>query len=83
MKPKEKKNTQYENKNPTRFYCKEKIEKNYDNKMYPRLVLNRPKVMRIYASIYTHWALSSRNFQYVGGPCSPMCAHVHPRVNYE
>jgi hypothetical protein len=44
------------NKNPTRFYYKEEIKQSYDKKMYPRLVLNRPKVMRIFASIYTHWA---------------------------
>jgi hypothetical protein len=33
------------NKNPTKFYCKEKIEQGYNRKMYPKLVLNIIKVM--------------------------------------
>ncbi len=56
---------------------------NYDKKTYPRLVLNKPKVMKIFAFIYTYWVLSSRNFQSTCGPCSPTCTHMHPCVNYE
>jgi hypothetical protein len=42
------------NKNLTRFYCKEEIEQNFDKKTYPRLVLNKLKVIRIFTFIYTH-----------------------------
>jgi len=45
-------------KNPTRFYCKEETEQGYDKKLYPKLTLNRLKVMRDFTYIYTHWALN-------------------------
>jgi hypothetical protein len=46
------------NKNLTRFYYKEG-KKKYDKKTYPKLMLNRLKVMENSISIYTHWAPSS------------------------
>jgi hypothetical protein len=44
------------NKNPTRFYYKEKIKikQSYDMKTYPKLMLNILKVMRSSIFIYTH-----------------------------
>jgi hypothetical protein len=52
------------NKNPKRFYCKEKIkiEQGYDKNMYPKLLLNKLKVMGNSTSIYTPWAPSSKIF---------------------
>ncbi len=49
------------NNNPIRFYCKEeiKIKQGYDKKTYPKLVLNKLKVMRNSTFIYTHLAPSS------------------------
>jgi hypothetical protein len=49
------------NNNSIRFYCKEeiKIEQGYDKKTYPKLVLNKLKVMKNSTSIYTHLAPSS------------------------
>jgi ATP adenylyltransferase/5',5'''-P-1,P-4-tetraphosphate phosphorylase II len=60
-------------KNPTRFYCKEETKQGYDKKIYPKLVLNKLKVMGKSTFIYTYWALNSRNFQTTCGPCVPMC----------
>ncbi len=34
------------NKNPIRLYYKEETKQSYDKKTYPKLVLNRPKVMK-------------------------------------
>jgi hypothetical protein len=51
-----------QNKNPTRFYCKEKIKQGYDKKTYPRLVFNILKVMRNSTFIYTYWAPRSSKF---------------------
>jgi hypothetical protein len=41
------------NNNSTKFYCKEEIEQSYDKKTYPKLVLNKPKVMENFTFIYT------------------------------
>jgi len=49
-------------KNPSRFYCKKETKQGYDKKTYPKLVLNRLKVMRNSSSIYIPWALNSRKF---------------------
>jgi hypothetical protein len=38
-------NTTIGNKNPTRFYCKKEIKQGYDKKTYPKLMLNKLKVM--------------------------------------
>jgi len=53
---------QVQNNNSTRFYYKNetKIEQNYDKKTYPKLVLNKLKVLKNSTSIYTHWAPSSK-----------------------
>jgi hypothetical protein len=75
-------------KNPTRFYYKEIIEQGYDKKMYPKLMLKKLKVMANSTSIYTPWAPNFKKYfkkfpMYTCGPYSPMCANVHPCVNYE
>jgi hypothetical protein len=51
-----------QNKNSTRFYVKKEIKTKqvYDKKMYPKLVLNKLKVIKNSTSIYTHWALDLR-----------------------
>jgi len=54
------KNTTCANKNPTRFYYKEETKQGYDKKSYPKLTLNRLKVMRNFTFICTHWTPSSR-----------------------
>jgi hypothetical protein len=51
-----------QNNNPTRFYCKEEIEQGHDKKTYPRLVLNKLKVMGNSTFIYNRWAFSSKEF---------------------
>ncbi len=72
------------NKNLTRFYCKEEIRQHYDKKMYPKLMLNKLKVMENFISIYTPWAPNSKKFikkfpMYMWpmfthvGQCAPMC----------
>jgi hypothetical protein len=50
-----------QNRNPTRFYCKNetKTEQDYDKKMYPKLVLNILKVIKSPTSIYTLWGPNS------------------------
>jgi len=69
-----------------------KIKKQgYDKKTYPKLVLNKLKVMGNSTSIYTYWAPSSKKFlkkvpTYMWPmfthkcPCAPICG---PNVNYE
>jgi hypothetical protein len=49
-----------QDKNPTRFYCKNgtRIEQGCDKRTYPKLVLNKLKVMWDSTYIYTHWAPS-------------------------
>jgi hypothetical protein len=64
-------NTTSANKNPIIFYCKKETKQCYDKKTYPKLMLNRLKVMKISTYIYTHWAPNLH------------VAHVHPCVNYE
>ncbi len=46
-----------QNKNSTRFYCKEETKQGYDNKTYPKLVLNILKIMTLQSkvSLYTKW----------------------------
>jgi hypothetical protein len=72
-----------------RFYYKKeiKIEQGYDKKMYPKLMLNRQKVIRNSTSILyllgtDFKEASPKTFNlhvaYVH-PCVPMCIHV----NYE
>jgi len=51
------------NKNPTKFYYKKKTKQNNNNKkMYPKLLLNKLKVMKNPTFIYTHWTPSSKKF---------------------
>jgi uncharacterized protein (UPF0333 family) len=68
---KKNKNTTNANKNPTRFYCKKETKQNYDKKTYPKLVLNKPKVMENSTFIYTpkHLIQGSflRSFQFTCG----------------
>jgi hypothetical protein len=40
------------NKNPTKFYCKEKTKQKYDKETYPKLLLNKLKVMEKISFIY-------------------------------
>ncbi len=70
-----------QNKNPTRFYYKEEIEQGHDKTTYPRLVLNKLKVMGNSTFIYNPWAPSSREF--LKKLPMYMWTHVHPCVNYE
>ncbi len=51
-----------QNKNPTRFYYKNeiKINQGYDKKTYPKLMLNKLKLMWDSTSIYIHWAPKSK-----------------------
>jgi hypothetical protein len=73
------KNTTCANKNPTRFYYEEEIEQGYDQKLYPKLTLNRQKVMRNSTFIYTHWAPSSKKLKKkLSIYMWPMVTHVHP-----
>jgi hypothetical protein len=64
------------NKNPTRIYCNEETKQSYDKKTYPKLMLNKLKVMGNFTFIYTYWALTqrsfSKNFKFTCDPCSPM-----------
>jgi len=48
--------------NAKRFYYKNmtRIEQNHDKNTYPKLVLNKPKIMCDFTSTYTNWAPSSR-----------------------
>jgi len=48
--------------NAKRFYYKNmtRIEQNHDKDTYPKLVLNKPKIMCDSTSTYTNWAPSSR-----------------------
>jgi hypothetical protein len=65
------------NKEPTIFYCKKETEQGYDKKMYPKLELNRLKIMEISTFIYTPWAFKSRNFfKKLPIYMWPMCTHV-------
>ncbi len=51
---------------PNKFYCniETRIQQGYDKKMYPRLLLNRLKVMRNSTSIYICWTFSlKKNFK--------------------
>jgi hypothetical protein len=84
------------NKNKNMIHAKPKFNKillqgKYKNRTrlwqenVSKLVLNILKVTWNYISNYTYWTPSfwrilSRNFQLTRGPCSPMCAHVHPCV---
>ncbi len=80
-----------QNKNPTRFYYKERIKKGYDKKTYPRLVLNILKVMENSTYIFTYWAPSLRKFLKklsshmwpIFTHVDPCMAHVYSYVNYE
>jgi hypothetical protein len=66
-KKKKKKKTrsqQVQNKNSIGFYCNDetKTKQGCDKKTYQKLVLNKLKVMENSTFIYSHWALSSKNF---------------------
>jgi hypothetical protein len=77
------KTQQVQNKNLTRFYCKNeiRIEQCCDKKIYPKLMLNILKVIRNSTSIYTLWAPSSNKFFKKTSnlhvinvhPCAPIC----------
>ncbi len=43
-----------QNKNPIKFYCKEETKQGYDKKMYPKLVLNRLKIMGTFTIVYIY-----------------------------
>jgi hypothetical protein len=47
-----------------KIYYKEetKTEQGYDNKTYPKLLLNTLKVMENPTFIYTHWTFNSKKF---------------------
>jgi hypothetical protein len=62
---------------------KQKQNKDMRKKTYQKHVLNILKIMGNFTYIYTYWAPNLKNFQPTCGRCSPMCAHVHPCVNYE
>jgi hypothetical protein len=51
-----------QNKNPTKVYIKEEIKQGHDKKTYPRLVLNKLKVVGNSTFIYNPWALNSKEF---------------------
>jgi hypothetical protein len=53
-----------QNKNPIRFYCKEKTKtkQGYDKEMYPKLVLNKLKVMGNFDFIIPIWHLAQKCF---------------------
>jgi hypothetical protein len=73
--------------------CETKIQQDFiankskqgsDMKKYPKLVLNKLKIMGNFTSIYTYWTFSSRKFlkkisTYMWSmfihmcPCAPMC----------
>jgi hypothetical protein len=75
-----------QNKNPTRFYCKEEIKtkQGYNNNTYQKLVLNKLNVMGNSTFIYSPWAFSSKKFLKKFSnlllphvhPCVPICTHV-------
>jgi len=72
------------NKNPTRYYCMEKTKtkQGYDKEMYPKLVLNKLKVMGNSDSIYIYSAFNSRMFhKKILTYMWPMFTHVHPCVS--
>jgi len=60
---------------------KNKTKQSYEKKMYPKLMLNKLKVMGNHTIIYAHWAPNSKEFfkkksiLHVAHvrPCSPMC----------
>jgi hypothetical protein len=62
------------------FYCEKETKQGYDKKTYPKLVLDRLKVIGNSTFMYTHWALSSKkfskNFLATCGPYSSMCTHM-------
>jgi hypothetical protein len=63
----------------TRFYCKEetKKEQGYDKKTYPKLMLNKLKVIGNFTFIYTYWALNSKKFfKKLSTHMWPMFTHV-------
>ncbi len=69
---------QERNKNKTRLW----------EETYPKLVLNKLKVMGNSTFIYTYWAHSLRKFlkklpTYMCTHVWPMWTHVYPCVNYE
>lgn len=49
-----------QNRNPTKFYCKEK--KSYNKKTYQKSILNRLKLMKNSTFIYTPWAPRLKKF---------------------
>ncbi len=62
-----------QNKNSTKFYCRNKIEKGYKKKTYPRPMLNKLKVAINFTLFITigHLAqrIFSRNFRFTCCPC--------------
>ncbi len=72
-----------QNKNPTRFYCKYKtrIEQGETKKKYPKLVLNKLKVIKCPTFIYNVWGPNSRKFSWKLCPhVWPMTTHVWPMI---
>jgi len=66
------------------FGVRKKTIQGCEKKMYPKLVVNKLKVMGNSMFIYIDWALSSRKFSkklptYMW-PMLPMCVHEHPCV---
>ncbi len=58
-------------------------KQNYDKDTYPKLVLNKLKVMSDFAFIYTHWALGSRKLlKKLPTYMWPMFTHVWPMLIY-
>jgi hypothetical protein len=75
-------NKKNKNKNTTsvnNILLQKKKEQCYDKKTYPKLVLNKLKIVENSTFIYTPWALNSRKFfKKLSIYMWPMCAHVHP-----
>jgi hypothetical protein len=73
-----------QNKNSTRFYCKNDIrtKQGYDKKTYPKHVLNRLKIIIGPSSICPLGDLTQRNlhgsFIFMCGPQLPMCSPCLP-----
>jgi hypothetical protein len=73
--------------------CKTKIQRNFiaknkqneivRKKKYPKLVLNKLKVMGNFTFIYTYQTFSLRTSNLHVGHLHPYVAHVYPCVNYE
>jgi len=77
---------QVKNKTSIEFYCNNetRTKQGYEKKMYPKIMLNKLKVMKNVIPIYIHWAFGSKRFlKKLSTYMCPMFTHVHTCVNYE